>query len=76
MSPTCKNGPARGVEGAVLPVSNVPAGCAKKPALLCTSSGKIAVSVNQRFDLAEAADAFRALTGRQTTGVTLLETGL
>ena len=39
-------------------------------------SGKIAVSVNQRFDLAEAADAFRALTGRQTTGVTLLETGL
>lgn len=39
-------------------------------------SGKIAVSVNQRFDLAEAANAFRALTGRKTTGVTLLETGL
>ena len=39
-------------------------------------SGKISVSVNQRFDLAQAADAFRALTGRKTTGVTLLETGL
>ncbi|EHI48496.1 Zn-dependent oxidoreductase, NADPH:quinone reductase [SAR116 cluster alpha proteobacterium HIMB100] len=39
-------------------------------------SGKVSVSVNQRFDLAEAADAFRALTGRKTTGVTLLETGL
>lgn len=40
------------------------------------SSGKLKVSVNQHFDLAETADAFRALTGRKTTGVTLIETGL
>lgn len=39
-------------------------------------SGKLKVSVNQRFDLAEAAEAFRALTSRKTTGTTLLETGL
>jgi len=39
-------------------------------------SGKLNVSVNQRYDLADTADAFRALTGRQTTGVTLIETGL
>lgn len=36
-------------------------------------SGELSVSVNQRFALADAADAFRALTGRKTTGVTLLE---
>ena len=39
-------------------------------------SEKIKVAINQRFNLAETADAFRALTGRKTTGVTLIETGL
>jgi NADPH2:quinone reductase len=34
--------------------------------------GKLKVSVGQRFDLREAADAHRALEGRQTTGSTLL----
>ena len=38
--------------------------------------GKIKASVNQRYDLADTAEAFRALTGRKTTGVTLIETGL
>lgn len=40
------------------------------------SAGKIKASVNQRYDLADTAEAFRALTGRKTTGVTLIETGL
>ena len=40
------------------------------------SAGKLKVSVNQRYDLADTAEAFRALTGRKTTGVTLIETGL
>jgi NADPH2:quinone reductase len=40
------------------------------------SAGKIKASVNQRYDLADTAAAFRALTGRKTTGVTLIETGL
>jgi NADPH:quinone reductase-like Zn-dependent oxidoreductase len=40
------------------------------------SVGKLKVSVNQRYDLADTAEAFRALTGRKTTGVTLIETGL
>ncbi|MGB1553743.1 MAG: quinone oxidoreductase family protein [Candidatus Puniceispirillaceae bacterium] len=39
-------------------------------------SGKLKVSVNQRYDLADTAEAFRALTGRKTTGVTLIETGM
>ena len=39
-------------------------------------AGKIKASVNQRYDLADTAEAFRALTGRKTTGVTLIETGL
>ena len=37
---------------------------------------KIKVAINQRFNLAQTADAFRALTARKTTGVTLIETGL
>ena len=37
---------------------------------------KIKVSINQRFNLNQTADAFRALTARKTTGVTLIETGL
>ena len=40
------------------------------------SAGKIKASVNQRYDLADTAEAFNALTGRKTTGVTLIETGL
>ncbi len=39
-------------------------------------AGKIKASVNQRYGLADTAEAFRALTGRKTTGVTLIETGL
>ena len=39
-------------------------------------AGKIKASVNQRYDLTDTAEAFRALTGRKTTGVTLIETGL
>ena len=39
-------------------------------------SEKIKVAINQRFNLAQTADAFRALTARKTTGVTLIETGL
>ncbi len=39
-------------------------------------SGQLKVSVNQRYDLADTADAFRALTSRKTKGVTLIETGL
>jgi len=35
-------------------------------------SGAVAVQVGQRFALADAADAHRALEGRQTTGSTLL----
>ena len=36
------------------------------------ASGAVKIEVNQRFDLAEAAQAHRALEGRQTTGSTLL----
>lgn len=39
-------------------------------------SKKVNVSINQRFELAEAADAFRALAQRKTIGATLLETGI
>ena len=39
-------------------------------------SEKIKVAINQRFNLGQTADAFRALTARKTTGVTLIETGL
>ena len=35
-------------------------------------SGKIKVEIPQTFPLAQAADAHRALQGRQTTGSTLL----
>ncbi len=36
-------------------------------------SGKLSVSINQRFNLSDIADAFRALTSRQTKGVTLID---
>ncbi len=36
-------------------------------------SGKLFVSINQRFNLSDTADAFRALTSRQTKGVTLID---
>jgi NADPH2:quinone reductase len=36
------------------------------------ASGKIRVSIDQRFPLAEAAEAHRALEARRTTGMTLL----
>ncbi|MEC8743169.1 MAG: quinone oxidoreductase family protein [Candidatus Puniceispirillaceae bacterium] len=36
-------------------------------------SGKLSVSINQRFNLSDTADAFRALTSRQTKGVTLID---
>jgi NADPH:quinone reductase len=36
------------------------------------AAGKIRVAIDQRFALAEAADAHRALEGRRTTGMTLL----
>jgi NADPH2:quinone reductase len=35
-------------------------------------SGKVRIEINQRFPLAEAAEAHRALESRQTTGSTLL----
>ena len=35
--------------------------------------GKLAVEIHQRFPLAEAAEAHRALEGRRTTGSTVLE---
>jgi NADPH2:quinone reductase len=35
-------------------------------------SGKIKIEVNQRFPLAQAAEAHRALEGRRTTGSTVL----
>ncbi|RJG12700.1 NADPH:quinone reductase [Pseudomonas cavernicola] len=35
-------------------------------------SGKIQLQINQRFALSEAAEAHRALTGRQTSGSTIL----
>jgi NADPH2:quinone reductase len=35
-------------------------------------SGKIKVEIPQTFPLAQAADAHRALQGRQTTGSTVL----
>ena len=40
------------------------------------SASKIKASGNQRYDLSDTAEAFRVLTGRKTTGVTLIETGL
>ena len=36
-------------------------------------SGKLSVSINQRFNLSDTADAFRALTSRQTKVVTLID---
>jgi NADPH2:quinone reductase len=36
------------------------------------ASGKVKIEVNQRFPLADAAEAHRALEGRRTTGSTLL----
>ncbi|WP_374544826.1 quinone oxidoreductase [Rhodoblastus sp.] len=36
------------------------------------SSGKVKIAVNARYKLAEAAEAHRALEGRQTTGATVL----
>ena len=39
-------------------------------------SGKISVSINQRYNLENTADAFNALTARKTTGATIIETGL
>ncbi len=36
------------------------------------SSGAVRIEINQRFPLAQAADAHRALEGRATTGSTLL----
>jgi NADPH2:quinone reductase len=36
------------------------------------AAGHIKISINQRFPLAQAADAHRALEGRQTTGSTVL----
>jgi NADPH2:quinone reductase len=35
-------------------------------------SGTVKIEINQRFALKDAADAHRALEGRQTTGTTLL----
>ena len=35
--------------------------------------GKIKIDINQRYDLSDTADAFRALTSRETTGATILE---
>ena len=37
-------------------------------------SGKIKIDINQRFDLADTADAFRALMTRKTTGATIIQT--
>jgi NADPH:quinone reductase len=37
------------------------------------ASGRLRVDVNQRFALADAAEAHRALEGRRTTGATILE---
>lgn len=37
------------------------------------TDGKVAVEIHQRFPLAEAAEAHRALEGRRTTGSTVLE---
>ena len=34
---------------------------------------KIKIDINQRYDLSDTADAFRALTSRETTGATILE---
>ena len=36
-------------------------------------AGKLQISIHQRFALADTADAFRALTSRQTKGVSLIE---
>ena len=36
--------------------------------------GKIKIDINQRFDLANTADAFRALMTRKTTGATIIQT--
>ena len=36
------------------------------------TSGKISIEINQRFPLAEAAQAHIALEGRKTTGKTIL----
>ena len=36
--------------------------------------GSVKININQRYDLADTADAFRALTSRKTTGATILET--
>lgn len=36
------------------------------------TAGKVRVAINQRYPLADAADAHRALEGRQTTGATIL----
>ena len=35
----------------------------------------LSVSINQRYDLADAAAAFEALTSRKTTGATIFTTG-
>ena len=37
-------------------------------------NGKIKIDINQRFDLADTADAFRALMTRKTTGATIIKT--
>jgi NADPH2:quinone reductase len=37
-------------------------------------NGKIKIDINQRFDLADTADAFRALMARKTTGATIIKT--
>ncbi len=37
-------------------------------------SGKIKIDINQRFDLADTAEAFRALMTRKTTGATIIQT--
>ncbi len=45
---------------------------AAKDVVDVVGSGAVRIEVNQRFPLAEAADAHRALEGRQTTGQTVL----
>jgi len=39
------------------------------------SAGKVKLFINQRFPLADAAMAFKQLTERKTTGITIFETG-
>ena len=39
-------------------------------------TGKIKISINQKYNLENTADAFNALTSRKTSGASIIETGL